>query len=117
VTDTLEELEKLLKAGTPGPWGTAGRTMVCSLDDAPYPELLADASQCVNADANAALIVAAINALPELVAENKAMKQLLADAHGLLCAGQRLQTELSDWAIDAERHMEATRAALKGPTT
>jgi hypothetical protein len=24
---------------------------------------------------------------------------------------------LSDWAIDAERHMEATRAALKGPTT
>jgi hypothetical protein len=45
------------------------------------------------------------------------MKQLLADAHGLLCAGQRLQTELSDWAIDAERHMEATRAKLKGTPT
>jgi cell division protein ZapA (FtsZ GTPase activity inhibitor) len=124
VTDTLEELEKLLKAGTPGPWGTAGRTMVCSLDDAPYPELLADASQCVNADANAALIVAAINALPELVArvrelerENEDLRQLLSSAHVLLYAGQRLQTHLSDWAIDAERHMEATRAALKGPTT
>ncbi len=124
MTDTLEELEKLLKAGTPGPWGTAGRTMVCSLDDAPYPELLADASQCVNADANAALIVAAINALPELVArvrelerENEDLRQLLSSAHVLLYAGQRLQTHLSDWAIDSERHMENARAALKGPTT
>jgi hypothetical protein len=37
----LEELERLLRAGTPGPWRTADRTMVCSLNDAPHPELLA----------------------------------------------------------------------------
>jgi hypothetical protein len=66
---------------------------------------------------------AAINALEELVAmgrrvaelerENEDLRQLLSSAHVLLYAGQRLQTHLSDWAIDSERHMDTARAALQ----
>lgn len=63
----IAELEEALKAATPGPWGTAGRTMVCSLNDAPYPELLADASQCINDEANARLIALMRNSLPTLI--------------------------------------------------
>jgi hypothetical protein len=76
-------------------------------------------------DAAKALLIieGAINALPGLIesarrverleAQNDALRELLSSAHVLLYAGQRLQTELSDWAIDAERQMEAARAALQ----
>lgn len=67
LTTLIAKLEEALKAATPGPWGTAGRTMVCSLNDAPYPELLADASQCINDEANARLIALMRNSLPTLI--------------------------------------------------
>jgi hypothetical protein len=104
----VEELAELLAASTPAPWKVNQYWL-----DIPWLNR-----------ADAALIVAAINALPGLIesarrverleAQNDALRELLSSAHVLLYAGQRLQTELSDWAIDAERQMEAARAALKG---
>ena len=49
--------------------------------------------------------------------ENERLKEALGDAHGELCAGQRLAMQLSDWSIDAERCMERARAALAKDAT
>jgi hypothetical protein len=45
------------------------------------------------------------------------VKEALGDAHGELCAGQRLAMQLSDWSIDAERCMERARAAFAKDAT
>jgi hypothetical protein len=96
--DKLDELERLWKV-----WLTSEEE-----DDA-----FAFADACGNA------LPELIERVRELERENEDLRQLLSSAHVLLYAGQRLQTHLSDWAIDSERHMEAARAALqtKGPTT
>jgi hypothetical protein len=76
--NTLEELERLLKAGTPGPWeamiGTQAGTFlrapnaIIKNDRGPSyaTEILSDEDYDTK-DADAALIVAAINALPGLL--------------------------------------------------
>jgi alcohol dehydrogenase class IV len=49
--------------------------------------------------------------------ELREVREALGDAHGELCAGQRLAMQLSDWSIDAERCMERARAALAKDAT
>jgi hypothetical protein len=69
---TLEELEKLLKAGTPGPWTHASDKLSAGNIKAPD---------------NAALICAAINALPGLIESARRVERLeaalqeIADRH------------------------------------
>ena len=119
------DFRKLLEAGTPGPRGTAGRTMVCSLNDAPYPELLADASQCVNDEANAALIVAAVNALPahlariaELEAALKPFAQVVSLDVSEFCSDSDWFAPMSPQHARAPRltvgDLRRARAALSG---
>lgn len=73
----LGELERLAKAATPGPWGYG-----------PYPswdfmyritgrqkEFLLDTHIAQNGEANAAYIVAACNAVPELVARVRELER------------------------------------------
>jgi cell division protein ZapA (FtsZ GTPase activity inhibitor) len=55
-----DELEKLLAAATPGPWTHASDKL---------------AAGNIKAPDNAALIVAAVNALPELLAENERLRE------------------------------------------
>jgi hypothetical protein len=84
--DKLEELERLLRAGTPGPWifhdlraekeweGDQSYSISVGLgfvDDAKYYP----SAPCFD---DAALIVAAINALPELVARVRELEGALA---------------------------------------
>jgi hypothetical protein len=59
---TLDELEKLLAAATPGPWTHASDKL---------------AAGNIKAPDNAALIVAAVNALPELLARVKRLEEAL----------------------------------------
>jgi len=65
----LEELERVLAAGTPGPWQAyehivyTGRSGGFSLRDCPKPY------------DDAALIVAAVNALPSLIEEVKRLRE------------------------------------------
>jgi hypothetical protein len=86
--EKLEELERLLKAATPGPWRNDGYGTIVQegvevgsirRGYPPEPSALAHLSdgeyiQNPNAEEDAALIVAAINALPELVAEIKRLQ-------------------------------------------
>jgi hypothetical protein len=74
---TLEELEKLLKAGTPGPWEKSGVRTKCIIEDAIsigadglayiYLPIGKTHNEQAGALNDAALIVAAINALPALL--------------------------------------------------
>ncbi len=95
--DKLEELERLLKAGTPGPWkiergkrciqgpdtGEGDALVITSVmggskqwSASPYQEYCTAGMH--EGDANAALIVAAINALPELIARGRELEGALA---------------------------------------
>ena len=56
----MEDLKKLLAAATPGPWTHASDKL---------------AAGNIKAPDNAALICAAVNALPELLAENAKLRE------------------------------------------
>lgn len=93
---TLDELEKLLAAATPGPWKIErGKRCIQGPDTrdgdplvltsmmggatkwshSPYSEYCVPGMK--EGDANAALIVAAVNALPELVARVRRLEEAL----------------------------------------
>lgn len=69
----LNELERLHKAATPGPWKhrTISKTATVILA-ADIP--LCATKYSVNKDHDAAYIVAACNSLPELIVENRALR-------------------------------------------
>jgi len=106
--DKLDELERLLKAGTPGPWTRDGIVIahlpkpsgmpkeVCLLGY-PLHHPLDRSPPFPNADENAALICAAINALEELVAMGRRVAELEARVQELENAG----SEMVDWAEHA----------------
>ncbi len=75
--DKLDELERLLKAGTPGPWQLmAGDPLAIDAHQAVYVAKMTGATPVTRLANNAALIVAAINALPELVAMGRRVAEL-----------------------------------------
>lgn len=102
----LDELERLHQAATPGPWYSN------RADPAPYeicsgnprtPDLLIAAAPeyGVNAD----LIVAAVNALPALLAAARAAQALL----------DQVSSTIDDPELDEAREaLEAALAALEG---
>lgn len=129
---TLDELAKLLAAATPGPWKIErGKRCIQGPDTrdgdplvltsmmggatkwshSPYSEYCVPGMK--EGDANAALIVAAVNALPELLAR---VKRLEADLQ-VIAFGWRYVAEpdnsftKSDWTRD--QLIEYARAALK----
>jgi len=78
----LDKLEQLEKAATPGPWVSVLRSL-CTIKDC-----RADAygivkptedGDCIFQDGNAELIAAVRNALPELLAEIRRLRQELKD--------------------------------------
>ena len=81
---TLDEMERLLKAGTPGPWERALNVVIAGSERVAFVWRDEDGQYSA---ANAALIVAAINALPGLiesarrVEEMQAALQEIADRH------------------------------------
>jgi hypothetical protein len=145
--EKLDELERLLKAGTPRPWELAdwqddfgeNFTTIC----VKTPEVLRpgqssiwpDGMECrqvANTDdgnnplPDAALIVAAINALPELVARVREYQQALDRMMLPTDCRNRLEYEgkpypkssclaCKDWLFNGCPY--PARAALKGPTT
>jgi hypothetical protein len=91
----MEDLKKLLAAATPGPWTHASDKL---------------AAGNIKAPDNAALIVAAINAMPELLARleryDDALDEIAAHYNGGITGPGRLQ---------ADSMREIARAALKEP--
>jgi cell division protein ZapA (FtsZ GTPase activity inhibitor) len=89
----MEDLKKLLAAATPGPWTHASDKL---------------AAGNIKAPDNAALIVAAINAMPELLARleryDDALDEIAAHYNGGITGPGRLQ---------ADSMREIARAALK----
>ena len=91
----MEDLKKLLAAATPGPWTHASDKL---------------AAGNIKAPDNAALIVAAVNALPELLARleryDDALDEIAAHYNGGITGPGRLQ---------ADSMRDIARAALKEP--
>lgn len=91
----MEDLKKLLAAATPGPWTHASDKL---------------AAGNIKAPDNAALIVAAINAMPELLARleryDDALDEIAAHYNGGITGPGRLQ---------ADSMREIACAALKEP--
>ena len=72
----LDELERLAKAATPGPWKVVisdkyGFTVAILPPDFPQTPLVGRAKD----EQDAAYITAACNAVPELIAENRALRE------------------------------------------
>ncbi len=146
--DKLDELERLLKAGTPGPWTRDGIVIahlpkpsgmpkeVCLLGY-PLHHPLDRSPPFPNADENAALICAAINALEELVAmgrrvaelerENADLKTSVIAFAGPAAVRYAADFEMPEGHLAAHhydllekcgaRMTDFTRAALKGTPT
>lgn len=81
MTHTTEELEKMMAEATPGPIRLMdGDPLSVDFHAAVYVPKMTGATPVTKLAANAALIVAAVNALPELVAlrkENERLKEAL----------------------------------------
>jgi hypothetical protein len=115
---TLDELERLLKAGTPGPWFLSGVRFkmngsewhgVMSYNEAKKQDdnvcLVGYDPRTGEGHADARLIVAAINALPGLLAIRNAAKTAL---------GHLDDPTGGDEINDMRRASDVLRAALKG---
>ena len=72
----IDELERLVKAATPGPWfvtcNCTGKTFYTIKIDRVY---IGETLGVYNGEANAAYLVAACNAVPELIAETRALQE------------------------------------------
>jgi hypothetical protein len=131
--DKLEELERLLKAATPGPWEIDGIGIthkskpygapidVCLMGE-PAQYASVKPLMVPNYEANAALIVAAINALPELVARVRELERIETAAR--VYYENYLKDEADEDGVEmtgCSEHQHALaydlRLALKGPTT
>jgi hypothetical protein len=117
--NTLDELERLLKAGTKGPWETkqnkAGNTTIGPVG---YSGFI---TPWVCDDENAALIVAAINALPGLIESARRVEEMQAalktiDRFSLIIEVGVRNTE-PQFQPEIVAGLLKTRAALKAPPT
>ncbi len=127
MTDTLEELERLLKAATPGPWEKSGVRTKCIIEDAIsigadglayiYLPIGKTHNEQAGALNDAALIVAAINALPELldrVERLEADMQVIAFGSRIVANADNTLSHV-DWT--REQLVEFARAALAKDAT
>ena len=120
--DKLDELERLLKAATPaGDWSVDENTIWSNDRGVPVAESRIGAPTWYRGPklpyaANAALIVAAINALPELVAMGRRVERLESLVRTMIeNEPGELVADGGHTVLDLWRH--EARAALKGPTT
>lgn len=109
VTVSLDGLRALLEAATPGPWGVVGREIE-SLHPA-WPFVVAEmVGDNENTNADAALIVAAVNYLPLLIQEIEGKDEALRESKR-----QNARLERSAGLADYERRiveLEAENALL-----
>lgn len=116
------ELRELLAKATPGPWGAEAITKHSASNERPWVGRLSESRYAalsygetqLEAVANAALIVAAVNALPALLdrvealeAENARMREALAS----------LLANFAEGDFISETRIEAARAALSDPAS
>lgn len=76
----LDELERLRKAATPGPWDVSQKNSTV-YDN--YGDSVCDTQQTHNSQNNLAYIVAACNAVPMLVEMVQAMSSVIAGMPGM----------------------------------
>ena len=120
----LEELERLAKNATPGPWETKLIDNPYYFGGRPLWELTVDGcfvGESPN-DVDAAYIVAACNAVSELITENLKFKKqndffLKALKENFMCPYSRCKyddgSELQEWECDAENNRECWIKAAK----
>ena len=112
----MEDLKKLLAAATPGPWEVSERTkdwrpQVVSTEHGPICTM--HIPEVGDADSNAALIVAAVNALPELVERVKRYEAALKKIDAGHLPDLEGKPNVLDYAIATRVfYMKLARAAL-----
>jgi hypothetical protein len=102
MTDTLDELEKLLKAGTPGPWERALNVVIAGSERVAFVWRDEDGQYSA---ANAALIVAAINAMPGLIESARRVEEMQA----ALTVMSEAADQFDDWDDDDKKLFVALR--------
>lgn len=126
--EQINELERLANEATPGPWKyrTISKTITTILADA---EPLCATKYNHNKDHDAAYIVGACNAVPELIAENRALRErvrelerqtsffLKALKEEYACPYSRCKydfgAELDEWGCSNEDHQSCWIQAAK----
>jgi hypothetical protein len=81
-TKQIDDIKRLLAEATPGPWALHNETCVSSGDTMTAQTCDDEPENTPQAEQNAALIVAAVNSLPDLLADLEAAqkhKQVLRD--------------------------------------
>lgn len=71
----IDELERLAKGITPGPWSVKDDWHLYIMDATGKRELAKISNKYRAKDTNAAYIAAACNSVPELIAENRALRE------------------------------------------
>lgn len=75
----LNELERLAKGITPGPWSVKDDWHLYIMDATGKRELAKISNKYRAKDVNAAYIAAACNSVPELIAENRELREKAAE--------------------------------------
>jgi hypothetical protein len=114
LTELLDRLEAAAAAATPGPWYVeehAGRDGMVVMADGFRRAHLPQTRLVENAEADAALIVAAVNALPTLVAELRAHQ---AAVHAVRELADELEVDHrhTDYDLGAVMAADRLRAAV-----
>lgn len=100
----IDELERLAKDITPGPWSVKDDWHLYIMDATGKRELAKISNKYRAKDTNAAYIAAACNSVPELIAENRALRervQWLEDQNTDLCNQLRRAIAHDDNSLSA----------------
>jgi hypothetical protein len=76
-TKQIDDIKRLLGEATPGPWALHNETCVSSGDTMTAQTCDDEPENTPQAEQNAALIVAAVNALPSLLADIELLREAL----------------------------------------
>ena len=77
MTTNINELKRLLAESTPGPWALHNETCVSSGDTMTAQTCDDEPENTPQAEQNAALIVASVNALPSMLADIELLREAL----------------------------------------
>ena len=104
-TKQIEDIKRLLAEATPGPWALHNETCVSSGDTMTAQTCDDEPENTPQAEQNAALIVAAVNSLPALLADIEAAQKQITTLREAL-RSISMQPMANEWS------REQARAAL-----
>jgi hypothetical protein len=110
-----DDLRRLLEAATPGPWEWDGEGTLVSTGVADVVLWVSsDGTEVESVNADAALIVAAVNALPGLLDRLELLEAVAVAAQAFVSALDAALKDRGAWTLQ-EREIEAALSRLASP--